>query len=181
MIHQWRAYLHHCFCVQSKPEQARRSLLPAPGKGQLVASDSIPNLSFCQRFPPPYHQERSAWSLLWTLQQARAKEEEEKIAISLEASFETGKRVVPLVPTVLCETPVSAMNKVIWKMTGRLTPLNCWDGMRSSLAKCITSAEEILLQTKTLAGHTVYVFCPSCSKPLFPLGLWHRCSGVFLQ
>lgn len=76
-----------------------------------------------------------------------------------------GEGVVSLVPTVLGETPVSAMNKVIRKVTGRLMSLDCWDGMRSSLAKCITSAGEIFLSNKTLADHAVYLFYAACSKP----------------
>lgn len=44
--------------------------------------------------------------------QARSKPEEENTAIALESSFEMDEKVVSLVPTVLGETPVLAMNKV---------------------------------------------------------------------
>lgn len=83
--------------------------MSAPDKGQHISSDSA-RLVVLPEVSSPVS---SLYSLLWTLQQARSKPEEENIIIALESSFEMAENVVSLVPTVLGETSVSAMNKVL--------------------------------------------------------------------
>lgn len=149
--------LHHYFCVQSKPEQALGNLLPAPSKAQLVASDSIQNLSFIlSEVSSPVS---SAWSLLWTLQPARNKQGENH-SLSWSFFWNGQKGCFPGAYCLRWDTSFS--NEQSNMKSGRETytsKLLGWNEVKFGKMHYIS------WRNPPPAGLTIYVFCSPCLKP----------------